>query len=773
MAKNKTIPIVATRFIGVILAALMSWSALAANFSILVKEKGNGNPVAGASVVLGNSTIYATTNQKGRANFVGVDRPAFVRVLAAGYETTQPALPAEQNALTVYMVPLTVRSETVEVVADRVVEQASKLALSRSELTSAAGNQGDSLKTIATLPGVVQAADTSGVVYMRGSGANDNVVWMNRAPVGYLYHLDGLQSTVPATLVEDINLFPAGFPVEYGDALGGAVDVRLRGPQRDRMHYQFDLSTYAAGFLIEGPIDHTDSDDGFYLAARRSHIDLLFSPAELTDLANEDDSANPDRIVQVPRFSDVQALYRRELSHGTLDTYVLTARDSLALELNESAKSDPQMQGELKSTQRYMTLGTTWQQRWRENLDHVVNIAYYQNEENTHLGRDASGEPFFAQTQIRQVHVQPEAHVRTSSIVDWYLGAALDYFNAPLDLYIARPPREDDIDYDFTSGNKLRIDKSLYAMSAAPYVKYRRQWTPSLTSIVGGRFTGVRVTGGFRGSEFSPRLTLEYTPAPRTLLTAVWGRYIQLPEGIEIVDQFGNPRLDFVESEHRVVGIRHRYNELYSLQVEAYHKPMRRLVIAIDERDPPNNYANLGEGEAWGVDLYLKREARAGRLGWLSLSYAKSRRTNTLTGVTRDFSGDQPLTLNAVWGQPFGENWKRWSWSARVQVHSGAPYTEVIGRHREDVNNPNSRWIAEYGEHNARRMPVYFKADLRIDRELLYNEWKVKLYLDLQNVTFQKNVVGYDYGPEFEDIGQPKETTGLPFFPFIGVAGEF
>lgn len=283
----------------------------------------------------------------------------------------------------------------------------------------------------------------------------------------------------------------------------------------------------------------------------------------------------------------------------------------------------------------------------------------------------------------------------------------------------------------------------------------------------------MRVSGGFSAKEYSPRSSLEYALTPRTLLTAAWGHYIQLPEATEIIEVFGNPRLDFTQAEHRVLGVRHRYNDLYSIQVEAYHKPMRKLVVAIDERDPPDNYANQGEGEASGIDIYFKREPRNGKLGWLSLSYAKSRRTNRLTGVTRDFSGDQPLTLNAVWGQPFGESWPRWSWGTRVQIHSGTPYTAVTGRHLEDPNNPTSRWIAEYGEHNAERTPVYFKVDLRIDRELLYNEWKAKIYLDLQNVTFQNNIVKYDYGPEFEDIRNPKEVTGMPFFPFFGFTAEF
>jgi len=269
------------------------------------------------------------------------------------------------------------------------------------------------------------------------------------------------------------------------------------------------------------------------------------------------------------------------------------------------------------------------------------------------------------------------------------------------------------------------------------------------------------------------RGALEYSLTPDTLLTASWGRYMQIPRGTEIVEKFGNPGLKVTEAEHRILGIQHRLNPLYSIKAEVYHKPMDKLVIAIDENNPPDNYANQGTGEAYGFDLFLKRESRDRKMGWLALSWAKSRRTNQLTGVTREFSGDQPLTLTAVWGQPFRGSWNRWEWSIKAQVHSGTPYTEITGRHREDPADPGSRWIAEYGKHNGKRTPTYYKIDLRIAREFLFNESKMKFYLDLQNVTFARNIISYDYGDEYEKINNPDEITGMGFFPFFGVEMEF
>ena len=757
-----------------LLLSLLLFPALgwAVDLAVVVKAKGSGAVVAGATVVLDQGGVYDTSDEAGRVVFSEVEWPVNVKVLAPGYETYLETLSSVQPDVTVYLTPFMVAGEGLEVTAERISERASKYSLTASELAGAAGSQGDPLKALTALPGLVAVTDGSAQVYMRGSGADDNIVWVNRAPVGYLYHFGGFQSTIHPALVEDINIFTAGFPVEYGDALGGVIDVKLRPPERDRMHYTFDISTIASSFMVEGPAGR-GGEDSFLVAGRRSYIDFLFSPDEFSDVVEDEDDEMPDQIILVPRFYDAQALYRRALKQGYVDFYYFAAADEQAQELIGSALSDPQLAGEFRARTEFQTLGMTWWQPLSRRVDHVMTLAYYQNEDSLQVGRDDNGEPFFVDTEANTLYWQPELNWRYGGDDVLTFGVAASYVEAPVDLFISRPPDETDIDFDFTSQQKHRLNKTLYAGIYAPYVKHRFQWNDRLATIVGLRYSDISISGGFHASELSPRVTLEYSLSDRTLFTATWGRYVQTPQGVQILEEFGNPGLGVTEAEHRIVGVRHKFNDLYSIQAEIYHKPMTSLVVSIDENTPPGNYANEGTGEAYGFDLFLKREARDRKKGWLSLSYAKSRRTNELTGVRRDFSGDQPLTLTVVWGQPFGGREGKWDWSIKAEARSGMPYTEVIGRHREDPDDPASRWIPEFGGHNGARTPAYQRVDLRIGRRVLFNQWKMKFYLDLQNITFARNVVGFDYGDEYEDIDNPREVTGMPFFPFFGVEAEF
>ncbi|HGX92166.1 MAG TPA: Plug domain-containing protein, partial [Candidatus Tenderia sp.] len=249
-------------------------TALAADLVVTVKARGSGEVVEGATVVVDGGVAYDDTDEAGRVVFADIDPPTRVKVLAGGFEALVQPLPPQREAVTLYLRPLVFEGEGLEVTAPRLVEKASKLTLTTPELARTAGSAGDPLKAITALPGVVAAEEGSAQVYMRGSNGNENITWVNNAPVGYLYHFGGLQSTINPALIEDINVFLGGFPVQYGDALGGVVDAKLRTPENDRMRYQFDIATINSSFLVEGPVGEAGGDS-FFVAGRRSYIDLL------------------------------------------------------------------------------------------------------------------------------------------------------------------------------------------------------------------------------------------------------------------------------------------------------------------------------------------------------------------------------------------------------------------------------------------------------------------------------------------------------------------
>ncbi len=764
-----------TRYSFILVALLLVPQPLmAATLSLILVNKVTDEPVEDATVVLGhNAAEYDTTNAQGKVSFEGVTFPVQLKILAAGYATVQFPLNPKKLTVKILLTPLAVENEGLEVVAERIPEKASKITLTHEEITGAPGGQGDALKVIQSLPGVVTVNGNSGMMYIRGSSPDDNGVWINTLPVGYLYHWGGLRSTLNPALVKDFNLFLGGYSVEYMDRLGGMLDIRLRAPRKDRFHQRYSIGTFESSFLVEGPIGATNGNDSFYIAARRSYIDLFTSPGAFNSGLGYGDE-NDDQVLTVPRFYDAQALWRHELSRGTVEVQYFSAGDELRLDNKTAANSDPELVGELSQDSSYQTVGLTWQQQWGERWSSHMALSQGEQRDSISIGTNIdTGLPYFANSTVRTTRLQPELSWQEGNENSITGGMELTYIEAPIDLYIPAPPAEGEPYYDFTGAVKHREVSTLYANTRSLFVKQRQAWTPRFSSTLGLRYSRIAGTAGVDMSGLAPRIGSEYRINEHVLFTASWGRYFQMPSGEKLIDGFGTPGLEFTEAEHRILGIQYQPTSLWSLQMEAYHKPMKHLVVRMPGAEPGQNYANKSTGEAYGFDLLIKRQQQGRTMGWLSYSWGKSTRTNELTGEEYPSSGDQPHTLTLVWKQPMPRFASKWDWGIKLQAASGKPYTPLTGRVQETLPDGTRRWRPVYGELNSARLPYYFSLDLRLDRNVPINNWTLNFYLELQNITRHENVIRYDFGNSYQNYNRPKKVTGLPFMPFFGITATF
>ncbi|MCF6299013.1 MAG: Plug domain-containing protein, partial [Thiomicrorhabdus sp.] len=193
------------RYLGYLLIVILlsMESTFAANIIVVIKERGSGVPIEGATVVINDGDAYDETGETGKIEFSDIDSPNKIKVLAAGFETLEASVTKNQKTITLYLEPFFVDGEGLNVSAERLVEKASKLTLTSVELIKAAGSGGDPLKAITALPGIIATSEGSAEVYMRGSNGNENITWVNNTPVGYLYHFGGFQSTINPALIED------------------------------------------------------------------------------------------------------------------------------------------------------------------------------------------------------------------------------------------------------------------------------------------------------------------------------------------------------------------------------------------------------------------------------------------------------------------------------------------------------------------------------------------------------------------------------------------
>jgi len=110
------------------------------------------------------------------------------------------------------------------------------------------------------------------------------------------------------------------------------------------------------------------------------------------------------------------------------------------------------------------------------------------------------------------------------------------------------------------------------------------------------------------------------------------------------------------------------------------------------------------------------------------LTLARSERRNDLTGETFRFEYDQPINATLIANYKLTQEW---SVGGKWMYTSGRPYTPIVGT---SGTYPDGRPIPVYAGINSGTLPDYHRLDLRIDRHLLYDTWKLNAYLELNNV---------------------------------------
>ena len=257
-----------------------------------------------------------------------------------------------------------------------------------------------------------------------------------------------------------------------------------------------------------------------------------------------------------------------------------------------------------------------------------------------------------------------------------------------------------------------------------------------------------------------PRLGMEWEWTKSTMFTAGWGKHNQQPNAAEWVRIFGNPNLDHIRAEDSVMGIQHKVDADWSWKAETYYKKLSNLVV----NDPLLNYINAASGKAFGLELLIKKEPTNKLSGWFVINLAKSERRNDVTGETFRYAYDQPVNATLVGNYKITDVW---SFGMKWAYHSGTPYTPIIGTNGTYADGST---IPVYAAVNSASLPVYHRLDLRLDRNYVFNKWKLNTYIELNNVYQRKNIVGYTYNGTYT-THDPVYSAVLPIS--LGVQAEF
>jgi hypothetical protein len=623
------------------------------------------------------------------------------------------------------------------------------------------GTADDALKAVEDLPGVARAAFGSQQLVVWGAATAETRLLVDGVELPALYHAGGLRSTINGALLRSLALTPGGFGAPFGRALGGLVRVDTRELPAAGVHGTVAADVLDAAALLTAAVGGRLR---LAAAARYSWLDRL-----LVALA----APGVQSYFPMPRWDDYQLEATLALDPGeSLGLIFLASDDHLRRTLPaadpRSARADSHDSASyrvLVPYRRDATEVTPWL-----GFDRTIEATTFDGVP-TRLAREAW-----------RFGVRASHRARLGRIVT--LGVGLDLAGSHSRIVrvgsLTLPPREGDL-YVFgqAPGEDLHTDHfTALQLDAAPWVQAELRWGP-LVLTPGLRVDANFVQGsqlvpavaappvGFQRIDWSldPRLAIRVRAHRRVVVSGAVGLYHQPPDPADLSPVFGRPQLTPARALQATAAVEVRLTEALVAELSGWYARLDGLATRSPIASPAVGAALVqdGSGLRYGGQLMLRQQLWRGLFGWIGYTLGRSQRRDHPGEPLRLFDFDQPhvLVAAASW------SWRAWSFGARLRWASGMPRTPVIGSYYDARDD---RFDPLFGAHNSARLPDFVQLDVRLDRRFAWRRAALELYLEVQNVTWQRNAEEIVYDERFR---QSSYLTGLPTLAVLGAKVSF
>ncbi len=565
----------------------------------------------------------------------------------------------------------------------------------------------DILKSITLMPGIKTSGEGNTGFYVRGGGADQNLILLDEATVYNATHLLGFFSTFNSDAIKDVSIYKGGMPAEYGGRLSSVLDVKMNEGNNKKTTVQGGIGLIASRIKVEGPL--VKDKGSFMLSARRTYMDLFMKASSDTTI-NKSTLYFYDINAKVNyRFNDKNAIY---LS-GYFGKDVLGLQDIFGTNW-----------GNATGTLRFNHI---FSNKLFSNTSLVYSKFNYVIE-----GLDRN-DGFKATSKITDLNFKQDFQYYASSDHALKFGLQVTRHDiAPGDITTTAISSFNDKHVEHRFGYEMATYASDdWKVNDKLNMAYGLRLSSML--LVGpGTFSTYDAAGNTIGSQhyksgelvqhylnLEPRFSVSYLLNEQQSIKASYNRntqnihlltnstsasptdlYVMSSKNIkpEIADQFSTGYF------------RNFKDNLYEFSAEVYYKNLQNQ---IDYKDAAQLLVNqdvesqlvYGVGRAYGVELFLKK--KYGRFnGWVGYTWSKTERKFDEINAGKYFPATQDRTHDVSIVGIYKLN-EKWTFSSNFVYGTGRAVTYPTGKYTVGGNTTFS-----YSERNAYRMPASHRLDI-------------------------------------------------------------
>lgn len=279
----------------IILFAVSTSFAQSYTVSGTLKDSTNGEDMFGGSVIVkGLSNVGATVNSYGFYSLTLEKGNYTLMYRSSGYDTKEIKINlVEDMTLDVELaLPKDVQEmEDVVVTGEKENDNITSSGMNVTkfdpkdiETIPVIFGEKDIMKTLQLTPGVKTAGEGNSGFFVRGGGADQNLVLLDEAVVYNASHLLGFFSVFNSDAVKDVALYKSGIPAEYGGRASSVMDVKMKDGNSKNFGVSGGIGLISSRLAVEGPI--VKDKGSFILSGRRSYLDLFLKLSKDENISN-------------------------------------------------------------------------------------------------------------------------------------------------------------------------------------------------------------------------------------------------------------------------------------------------------------------------------------------------------------------------------------------------------------------------------------------------------------------------------------------------------
>jgi len=580
----------------------------------------------------------------------------------------------------------------------------------------------DLLKTIQLLPGVKSAGEGNSGFFVRGGGADQNLILLDEAPVYNATHLLGFFSTFNSDAIKDATIIKGNSPSQYGGRLSSVLDVKMKEGNNQDYTVNGGIGLISSKVSVEGPLQKNKSS--FILSGRRTYADVFLKATE--------------------KFKD-NILYFYDLNAKA--NYQINAKNKVYI-------SGYFGRDELGLGQDF---GIDWGNktgtiRWNKIISNklFLNTSFIYSDYNYNVKLKNGETNFNINSEIKDVNLKQDYTFYTNNQNTLRFG-----FNTIL--HNIRPST-----FSGTVINSV-AKTGRNGLENAVYLTNNFRTTSQLTIDYGLRLSMYTLMGGdvyniyqngvvsssikLNPSSFGktyinpePRITTNYRINDETSIKAGYARNVQhlhlLSNSVA-----SSPSDQWIGNSYNIkpeiadqlsVGyVTKLFKNNFELTAEAYYKHLQNQIdykdgAEINTVSDVESVLLYGIGRAYGLELLLKK--KEGRLtGWIGYTLSKTERRIDGINEGKWYNARQDRTHDISVVGIYDLN-ERWSISGVFVYNTGDAVTYPTGKY-----NVQGQTLYQYAARNENRMPAYHRLDFSATYEKnktkrRHGSWNFSLY---------------------------------------------